>query len=143
VSHSALQSASHIINEANMISSLKSTAPLYEEVQEELEDSKSYSIPYVDPNYPGEPCKRILFGLDLDEQAKMGFDMEGGIPAILHYLMEDIATRGVDEPNVYVRKFGSLFWRKLSRSLSERKCHPISYKMSLSYFPLYFLLIGP
>ena len=108
MSHSALQAASHIINEADTISSLKSTAPLYEQVQEELEDSKSYSIPYVDPNYPGEPCKRTLFGLDLDEQAEMGFDMEGGIPATLHYLMEDIATRGVDEPNIYVRTFHAL-----------------------------------
>lgn len=105
VSHSALQSASHIINEADAISSLKSTAPLYEQVQEELEESKSYSIPYVDPNYPGEPCNRILFGLELDGQAEMAFDLEGGIPVILHYLMDDIARRGVDEPNVYVRSF--------------------------------------
>lgn len=105
MSHSALQSASHTINEANTISSLKSTAPLYEQVQEELEESKSCSIPYVDPNFPGEPCKRILFGLDLDEQAEMSIDLEGGIPVILHYLMGDIARRGVDEPDIYVRSF--------------------------------------
>jgi hypothetical protein len=109
VSHSALQSASHTINEADTISSLKSTAPLYEQVQEELENLKSYCIPYVDPNYPGKPCTRILFGLDLDEQAEMGLDMEGGIPMILHYLTEDITTRGVGEPDVYVRSFYSLF----------------------------------
>src|SRR5258708_2160439 len=71
VSHSALESASHIINEADTISSLKSTAPLYEQVQEGLEESRSYSIPYVDPNYPEEPCNRILFGLELDSQAEM------------------------------------------------------------------------
>lgn len=105
MSHSAVEAASHTINEANTISSLKSTAPLYEQVQEELEESKSYSIPYVDPNYPGESCKRILFGVDLDEQAEMGADLEGGIPVILHYLMDDIARRGVDEPDIYVRSF--------------------------------------
>ena len=105
VSHSALQSASHTINEANTISSLKSTAPLYEQVQEELEELKSSPMPYVDPNYPGEPCKRILFGLDLDEQAEMSIDVEGGIAMILHYLMDDIARRGVDEPDIYVRSF--------------------------------------
>ena len=62
----------------------------------------------MDPNYPGEPCNRILFGLELDGQAELAFDLEGGIPVILHYLMEDIATRGVDEPNIYVRGFSSL-----------------------------------
>lgn len=108
VSHSALQSASHVINEADTISSLKSTAPLYEEVQEELEESKSFAIPYVDPNYPGEPCTRILFGLDLDEQAQMALDFEGRIPAILHYLMDGIARRKVDEPDIYVCSFCSL-----------------------------------
>jgi len=105
VSHSAVESASHTINEANTISSLKSTAPLYEQVQEELAESKSYSTPYVDPNYPGEPCKRTLFGLDLDEQAETSSDLEGGVPAILIYLMDDIAKRGVDEPDIYVRSF--------------------------------------
>lgn len=109
MSHSALQSASHTINEANKISSLKSTAPLYEQVQEELEESESYSIPYVDPNYPGEPCKRILFGLDLDEQAEMSRDLEGGIPVVLHYLIDDIAGRKVDEPDIYVRNTCSPF----------------------------------
>jgi len=109
VSHSALQSASHIINDADTISSLKSTAPLYEQVQEDLEKSKSLSIRYVDPNYPEEPCSRILFGLELDEQALMALDLEGGIPAILHHLMDDIARRGVDEPNIYVRSFCFLF----------------------------------
>jgi hypothetical protein len=105
VSHSALESASHTINEANTISSLKSTAPLYEQVQEELEESKPYSTPFIDPSYPGEPCKRILFGLDLDEQAEMSADLEDGIPMILNYLMDDIARRGVDEPDIYVRGF--------------------------------------
>lgn len=96
----------------------------------------------MDPNYPGEPCNRILFGLELDGQAELAFDLEGGIPVILHYLMEDIATRGVDEPNIYVRGFSSLFWKWLRRSLSERMCHPKLYRMSVSHVLCSFIAHG-